>query len=86
MSAMRHFLEVDDLSLGECFATVAALGSAAVLRNRRGGNVVLLGAHRALPLERLHAGPAEASLQPASYSSSDPRPKYSWSFTSKNNW
>jgi protein-L-isoaspartate O-methyltransferase len=41
--------------LGAAFAHVAAIGPAAVLAGRRGGNVVLVGAHVPLPLERLRA-------------------------------
>jgi spermidine synthase len=52
--------------LAETFATVAALGSPPTLRNRRGGNVVLLAAHGTLPLERLRvraaADPSPAAL------------------------
>ncbi len=54
--------------LAASFATVAALGSPGALRNRRGGNVVLLAAHRPLPLERLRvraaADPSPAALLP----------------------
>jgi len=39
----------------EAFAVVAGLGAGPVLRGRRGGNVVLVAAHRPLPVERLRA-------------------------------
>jgi spermidine synthase len=56
--------------LGECFATVAALGAGPVLRARRAGNVVLIAGHGALPLERLRVraaadASAAALLEPA---------------------
>jgi hypothetical protein len=45
---------------------VAALGAGPVLRGRRAGNVVLVAAHGALPLERLRtraaADPSPAEL------------------------
>jgi spermidine synthase len=41
--------------LGAAFPHVLALGAAAVLAKRRGGNVVLAGSHDALPLDRLRA-------------------------------
>jgi predicted O-methyltransferase YrrM len=50
--------------LGAAFAHVLAIGPAAVLGRRRGGNVVLVGAHRALPTERL-AARAAADPSPA---------------------
>jgi spermidine synthase len=46
------------------FAVVAALAAATVLHGRRGGNVVLVGAHGPLPLERLRAR-AAADPEPA---------------------
>jgi spermidine synthase len=50
----------------EAFPVVAAMGAAPVLRGRRGGNVVLIAAHRPLPLERLRtraaADPSPAAL------------------------
>jgi hypothetical protein len=48
----------------EAFAVVAALGAGPVLRGRRTGNVVLLGAHGPLPLEPLRAR-AAADPSPA---------------------
>ena len=52
--------------LVEVFATVAILGGPTALRARRGGNLVLLAAHGALPLERLRvraaADPSPAAL------------------------
>jgi spermidine synthase len=50
--------------LAAAFAHVAAIGPAAVLGGRRGGNVVLVGAHVALPSERL-AARAAADVSPA---------------------
>jgi len=49
--------------LREHFATVVALGAGPVLRGRRQGNVVLVAAHGALPLERLRVrATADASV------------------------
>jgi spermidine synthase len=50
--------------LRAAFPHVIALGAAAVLGKRRGGNVVLAGAHAPLPLERLRAQ-AAADRAPA---------------------
>jgi spermidine synthase len=50
--------------LAAAFPHVCALGAAAVLAKRRGGNVVLAGAHAAPPLERLRAR-AAADRSPA---------------------
>jgi spermidine synthase len=50
----------------EAFAVVAGLGAGPVLRGRRGGNAVLVAAHRPLPVERLRtrasADPSPAAL------------------------
>jgi spermidine synthase len=48
----------------EAFALVAALGAGPVLRGRRAGNVVLVAAHRRLPVERLRTR-ASADPSPA---------------------
>src|SRR4051812_20310131 len=48
----------------DAFAVVAALGAGPVLRGRRAGNVVLVGAHGSLPLERLRTR-ASADPSPA---------------------
>jgi spermidine synthase len=52
--------------LEDAFAHVAAIGGSASLRARRGGNVVLLAGHGALPVERLRtraaADPSPAAL------------------------
>ena len=50
--------------LRAAFPHVLALGAAAVLAKRRGGNVVLAGAHAPPPLERLRAR-AAADRSPA---------------------
>jgi spermidine synthase len=41
------------------FASVAALGASAVVHGRRGGNVVLVAGHGALPLERIRSAVAQ---------------------------
>jgi hypothetical protein len=50
--------------LEETFAFGLALGAPAVLAKRRGGNVILVGAHALPPLERLRAAGA-ADRSPA---------------------
>lgn len=50
--------------LASAFPVVLALGAGGVLAKRRGGNVVLAGSHRPLPLDRLQAR-AAADREPA---------------------
>jgi hypothetical protein len=61
--------------LAESFPHVLALGAAAVLAKRRGGNVVLAGAHELPPLERLRAQ-AAADRSPGSVLAPEDMPRF----------